>query len=180
MKTGIRVMDAMTKGLISIKPEATVAACAKKMISKGVGGILVLENRDLKGIVTEKDMVEKIVAKGKDPRRSLVKEVMSRKIVSISPEEDLYEAMITMRDEEVRRLPVLHNKNPVGLLTAKDILRIEPSLFDLMVEKIRIKEAGDKPITMLGKCESCGAEKQLFNRDNSMLCEVCRGLQHRK
>ena len=176
MKTGVRVMDAMTKGLISIKPEATVAACAKKMISKGVGGILVLENRDLKGIVTEKDMVEKIVAKGKDPRRVLAKEIMSRKIVSIAPEEDLYEAMITMRDEEVRRLPVLHNKKPVGLLTAKDILRIEPSLFDLMVEKMNIREADDKPITMLGKCESCGMEKQLFNRNNSMLCEVCREL----
>lgn len=169
-------MDAMTKGLISIKPEATIAACAKKMISKGVGGILVLENNELKGIVTEKDMVEKIVAKGKDPRKSSVKEIMSRKIVSISPEEDLYEAMITMRDEEVRRLPVLNNKKPIGLLTAKDILRIEPSLFDLIVEKMSIKEAGDKPITMLGKCESCGAEKPLFNRNNSMLCEVCREL----
>lgn len=99
---------------------------------------------------------------------------MSPKIISIDPDEDIYEAMQVMRDEEVRRLPVVHKGKPVGLLTEKDILRIEPSLFDLVIERMKIREADDKPLSMKGKCESCGSEKYLTNRNDRMLCDVCR------
>ncbi len=176
MKTGVRVMDAMTKGLIDIKSGASIAECATKMIKKGVGGVLVVDAGVLKGMITEKDLVEKVVARGTNPMNVKVKEVMSKRIVSITPDADIYDALIKMRDEEVRRLPVIHKNKPVGLLTAKDILKIEPSLFDIIAEKMKIREARGKPLAIQGKCESCGAEKRLLNRDSRMLCDICREL----
>lgn len=176
MKTGVSVMDAMTKGLISVTPVTTVKDCAKKMLKEGVGGILVMENAALIGMVTEKDLVEKIVARGADPGKIKVAQIMSRRIVSIAPHEDIYEALITMRDEEVRRLPVVHEKKPVGILTEKDILKIEPSLFDIIAERMKLREEREKPLSLKGKCESCGMEKRLKERGGRLLCELCRRL----
>jgi signal-transduction protein with cAMP-binding, CBS, and nucleotidyltransferase domain len=67
-------------------------------------------------------------------------------MVIISPEKDIYDAIIKMRDKDVRRLPVIHDGELIGLLTEKDILKIEPSLFDLLVERYEIREEDKKPI----------------------------------
>ena len=61
---------------------------------------------------------------------------MTTKLVTIEPKADIFDAMMLMRDAEVRHLPVVENKKILGFLTMKDILKIEPQLFDLIVEKI--------------------------------------------
>jgi len=71
---------------------------------------------------------------------------MIKKVITITPDVDIYEALLVMRDEDVRMLPVLDGNKLVGLLTVKDILKIEPALFELLAEKLILKEEHNKPI----------------------------------
>lgn len=142
MKTGYAVFDMMTNNPISSTSDTTVMQCAIKMKEKGVGSVLVIDGKELKGIVTEKDMVNSVIAENRNVTTTKISEIMTPRedMVSIEPNKDIYDAMITMKDNNVRRLPVIENDKLVGLLTLNDILKIEPDLFDLYVEKLDIKE----------------------------------------
>lgn len=181
MKTGVKVLDAMTKEPVVVDPEITLEKCAKLMLKHGVGGVVVKDGSILQGIVTEKDFVEKVVAKGLNPKKSRVKDVMKKRVVSIEPDKDIHDAIIKMRDSDVRRLPVVHDGMLVGLLTEKDILKIEPSLFELLVEKFRLREEAGKPVFLkglkTGSCESCGSFGKLRRKGDRLICEGCSGLE---
>ena len=177
MKTGIKVIDAMTKSPIFIDPDSTIKKCAEKMLKEDVGGIIVKKDNKLYVIVTEKDMVEKAIVKNLNTNKSKVKEIMVKKMITIEPNEDIYDAMVKMQEEDVRRLPVIHKKELIGLLTEKDILKIEPQLFDLLVEKIRIREPSKLRAIkkyVEGECENCGNYAQLFNINDQLVCEECK------
>lgn len=178
MRTGIKVMDSMTKGLIVTKSSDSIRTCAKKMLKNGVGGLVIKDDGELLGMVTEKDIVEKIVAKNLDAEKTTVKDIMTKKLVTIDPSADLYDAFIKMRDEGIRRLPVVKNGEVVGLLTQKDILKIQPALFDLIVQKFRLREESGKPISqkpyMEGECENCGNFAQLYFINDQWVCEECK------
>jgi signal-transduction protein with cAMP-binding, CBS, and nucleotidyltransferase domain len=144
MKTGIKVMDAMTKSPVIVKPEEKLIDCAKKMIEADVGSLIIEDSGKLVGILTEKDFVTKVVAKNIDVVKTPVKEVMSTKLIQIPPELDLYDAILFMSREDVRRLPVTKNGKLLGLLTYKDILKIQPDLYDIFIENFKIREEETK------------------------------------
>jgi len=145
METGVKVIDAMTKSPIVVGPKETLVACAQKMLDEGVGSLLVKEGEKLLGILTEKDFVDKVIAKKLDPSNTKVEKVMTKnEMITISPKEDLYYAMVLMSRENRRRLPVLDQGKVMGLLTYKDILKIQPDLYDLFVEKFKME--GEKEL----------------------------------
>ena len=180
MRTGVKVIDAMTRTPISIAPDKSIEECAKLMLKKSVGGLMVVDSGKIKGIITEKDLVERLVAKNLNPKTTKVFEIMSKRIIGIKPDLDIYDALIEMRDNDVRRLPVIHDNKLVGLLTEKDVLKIQPNLFDLIVEKMEVAEETGKPIfnktLKLGKCEECGYEARLFDVNGRRLCNICKSL----
>lgn len=178
MKTGIKVIDAMTKNPITIEKTATIKEAALKMLKNNVGSLIIKENDKLLGIITEKDMIDKVLAKNLDAEKTIVKGIMSQEIKTILPQMDLYDAITKMRDEDVRRLPVIENDEVIGLLTEKDVLKIEPSLFDVLVEKFRIREEKTKLIGKYqeGECESCGNYSSLYEVNDQLICEECRDL----
>ncbi len=178
MKTGVKVMDAMTREPVTISPNSTIKEAAKKMIEKGVGGILVSENQEPKGILTEKDIVKNVVATSLDPSKIIVRDIMSKILVTISPDNDIYDALILMGEKDLRRLPVVNDNKVIGLLTFKDVIRIQPQLFDVIAEKFRIKDEENKlsfteKINLEGYCERCNSYESLMNRSGSYLCEDC-------
>ncbi len=140
MKTGVRVADAMTKIPIRVTPEENLLNCAQKMIEGEVGSLIVEEEGVLLGIITEKDFVNKAVANNLDMKKSKAKDIMSTKMLKISPDLDLYDAIYFMSRENVRRLPVTEGDKLIGLLTYKDVLKIQPDLYDIFMEKFRLKE----------------------------------------
>ena len=141
MRTNIKVMDAMTKRPIVVSPNNTVIECTRLMLDKHVGSLLVKEDEKLLGFLTERDLV-KMISLGIDPRTTEVKRIMTTRIVTITPEKDIYEAIILMNKENLRRLPVILNDRIIGLITLRDILTIQPTLFDLMLDKISIQDRG--------------------------------------
>ena len=146
MKTGYKVYDVMTTNPVMIKETKTVKEAAKKMRDESVGSLLVHDdNHDFKGVLTEKDLVVKLIAMGENPDKVKVGEKMtSEDIVTVSPETDIYDALVYMKNSEVRRLPVMKNGELEGIITLKDILAIEPGLFDLVAENIRLRESERK------------------------------------
>jgi CBS domain-containing protein len=144
METGVKVIDAMTKAPIVVDPKESIIVCAKLMLEKGVGSLLVKKNDVLLGILTEKDLVDKIIAKKIDPSNTFVEKIMTKtEMVTISPNEDLHYAMLLMSRENKRRLPVVDNGKIMGLLTYKDVLKIQPDLYDLFVEKFKMEKSKD-------------------------------------
>jgi signal-transduction protein with cAMP-binding, CBS, and nucleotidyltransferase domain len=176
MKSGYKVADSMTINPVSVNADLTLLECAKIMSEKHVGTVVVKEWNYL-GILTEQDIVRKAVAKGVNVNEK-VKDFMETKLITISPHADIYDALIKMRDNNIRHLPVVENNEMVGLLTIKDILKIEPQLFDLIVEKFELREESRKPINRIipteGICQECGEYSEKINETNGItLCENC-------
>ena len=139
MKTGIKIIDAMTNRPRSIGPDETITNCTKLMMDKNIGSLLVKEEEKLLGFLTERDLV-KMIALGINPSTTKVKRVMTTRIVTIAPEKDIYDAIILMNKENLRRLPVILNDKVIGLITLRDILTIQPTLFELIMDMVDIKK----------------------------------------
>ncbi|MFH1649533.1 MAG: CBS domain-containing protein [Candidatus Woesearchaeota archaeon] len=145
-KTGINVLDAMTTKPITVDFEETMINAVKSMSQHRVGSLLVMQDKEIKGIVTERDLVHKL-AKGlslSDPVNRYM--TPKKNMITITPEKDIYDAMLVMTENSVRHLPVLEGKKVVGFITTKDILKIEPQLFELLAEKYELREAERKPL----------------------------------
>lgn len=178
MKTGIKVIEAMTQHPVTIAPNATLKRAANIMAEMHVGSLLVEENKKIVGILSEQDIVRKAVAKG-NIEKYLVKNIMEENLITIPPEKDIFEAIKIMRDFNIRHLPVMQDGKFYGLITAKDILKIEPDLFELLIEKIELREEKRKPIYHIsereGICELCGEySEELMPCDGSLMCSRCR------
>ena len=144
--TGFKVADAMTHSPVVIDPRSSLRDAAKLMAKEHVGALLVKDGQEVIGILTEQDMVRKGIAKEGNPAARKVREIMAQSLYTISHEEDIFEALRVMRDYNIRHLPVLHNNKFVGLVTLKDILKLEPDLYEILVEKIELREQERKLI----------------------------------
>ncbi|MBW2980837.1 CBS domain-containing protein [Candidatus Woesearchaeota archaeon] len=177
MKTGYKVLDAMTTKPVTALPDTMLQECAKIMAKEHVGALIIRKDGILLGVITEQDVVRKLVAEGINPVNEKVEDYMEKNIETIGPEVDIYEALIKMRDLNIRHLPVVDSGEMVGLLTLKDILKIEPQLFDFLVERFVIKEETRKPIHEVAKegiCQGCGTfSEELIEVSDTLLCKVC-------
>ncbi|MFH1073171.1 MAG: CBS domain-containing protein [Nanoarchaeota archaeon] len=180
MKTGFTVHDGMTTKPVTATEDTSVRDCAKLMEKHNIGSILVSAGNKIKGIVTEEDIVRKAVISDLDVKKTPVSRVMTTKLVTISPEKDIYDALIMMRDNDIRHLPVIDStKKLIGFITLKDILKIEPQLFDIIVEKIELREETKKPVyervAHQGICEICGeVSEEISEKQGSLVCPDCR------
>lgn len=175
-KTGISVHDAMTKKPVTAPSEYTIQQCARRMLKEEVGSIVIEDRGILVGIISEKDIVERVVAKGMDPNKVKAKKVMSKNLVTITPDMDIYDAILLMSNEEVRKLPVVDGKKLVGYLTTKDIIKIEPALFDIFYGKMEeLREEEKKPLKYTyGTCDKCGSEGPVQKVKSGLyLCMAC-------
>ena len=182
MKTGYKIYDCMTTKPISVSSEATLEECAKVMSQNHVGALVIKDNHESKGLITEQDIVRNVIAKGINPLTKKVKDFMETKLITISSNEDIYNALIKMRDSNIRHLPVVDKEKMVGLLTLKDILKIEPQLFELVVEKFELREETRKPIDRIisseAICQGCGAYAEDIQKvKGALLCEKCAAEQ---
>ena len=116
------VKDLMTKKVLTVDTQKTVFEAAQLMGQKEVGDVIVLDTEMPIGIVTERDIVRRVVAK-KKPGTTKVSEVMSTPLITISPDASIKEAARTMVNHRIRRLPVLKEHKLVGILVVSDFAR---------------------------------------------------------
>jgi CBS domain-containing protein len=119
---GTKVRDVMSSRPRCVSPDTTVTEAAELMESEDVGSLPVLDGDELAGMITDRDIVLRAVARGKDPRGMPVREVSTREVVTVRGDEDLSEALKLMASHQVRRLPVVDDSNRlVGVLAQADV-----------------------------------------------------------
>lgn len=113
------VRDVMTENPQTVEPGDSIEEAAKKMKSGGFGALLVVDGDDLKGIVTDRDIVVNAIAEGNTDAK--VEDVCSSDTTTIEPDADLGDAIKQMREADVRRLPVVEDGNPIGIVSLGDL-----------------------------------------------------------
>ena len=182
MKIGVKVGDIMTRDFVSAKPDIFILDAVRLMVKKRVGSLILQQDGILKGILTEKDIMWALSKKStEDLEKVRALDICSKKLVTIKPSADIYDAMRLMRKKKYRRLPVTVKKRVIGYLTHKDILRIQPELFEIAKENYTIKEQSEKlkrkqagESFKEGPCEECANYDILYNQDGRLICESCR------
>lgn len=120
MRTKVR--EVMTDRPRGISLETPLSQAAELMESEDVGALPVLEGEQLAGMVTDRDIVIRAVAKGKDPRGMPVREIATKDVIAVRPDDDLSEALKLMARYQVRRLPVVDDDNRlIGVLAQADV-----------------------------------------------------------
>jgi signal-transduction protein with cAMP-binding, CBS, and nucleotidyltransferase domain len=167
----------MTRSPRTGEPGMSVKDAATRMRDYKVGSLVIIEEGRPIGIITERDMVYKVVAQNRQGSLLRVDEVMSAPVVTTTAETDLQKAARTMADLHLRRLPVVEGERLVGMLTENDILRLSPSLIEITREWESIALRGSKvagETTSEGYCEACGAfSDELRELDGDLLCPEC-------
>jgi CBS domain-containing protein len=121
---GQRIREIMTSNPSTIEPDKPVAEAARIMKQEDAGVVPVTENGRLTGMVTDRDIAIRVVAEGKDPQSTSVREVASTDLVTIDPQQDLDEALRLMAKHKVRRLPVVEEDGRlVGVVAQADVAR---------------------------------------------------------
>lgn len=133
MITTYRVSELMKKKPVVVSPNTSMQKVAE--IFTKVGSVLVCENEKLLGIITKEDLIEKVVAKKKNPEKVYVKDVMVKDVLTIEPEADIYYALLKLNKNNVRHLPVMKHGKVIGVISLKDIMDIGPELFELIAAK---------------------------------------------
>ena len=172
IKIGIKVGDIMSRNFVSSKPDISVLSAIKLMVKKRVGSLILQEEGILRGILTEKDIMWAL-SKRNDLSEIKAKDICTKKITTIRPSADIYDAVKIMKKNKFRRLPVVVKKKIIGYLTLKDILRIQPELFEIARHGYEIREIGN--LVKEGICEECERFDILYNKDGRMVCENCEG-----
>ncbi|SMH71116.1 putative signal-transduction protein with CBS domains [Candidatus Nitrosotalea okcheonensis] len=117
------VRNVMKFNVVSINSSSTVSDAAKMMKDASIGCVIITENNTAVGILTERDLVRKIIALQK-PLSTSVKDIMSTPLVMIDPDESLWELAEMMKQKQIHKVPVVENGKLVGIVTATDLTRI--------------------------------------------------------
>jgi CBS domain-containing protein len=115
------VRDAMTQNPRSLSPSDTVADAARALKEEDVGSVPIVEGERLVGILTDRDIVTRVVAEGRDPSSTSVRDVASSELVTAEATSALDEALRLMAQHQVRRLPVVEQGRLVGILAQADV-----------------------------------------------------------
>jgi CBS domain-containing protein len=140
--TAKSVKDLMTPDPATVPPETTVSEAAERMAREDVGPLPVVENGRLVGIVTDRDLVVRVLAEGRDPISTTVREVASEDLVTASVDDDLVTALELLAKHQVRRVPVVDGDRLVGIVAQADVAReVSPPWVGDVVEDIS-RDAG--------------------------------------
>ena len=123
MKTAKQLLANKPKGVVSIAPDENVLEALKLMADHDIGALVVLEGQKLVGILSERDYARKIVLLGKSSRDTLVREIMTHRVLCVSPSQMVDECMELMTQKRCRHLPVIEDKHVIGILSIGDLVK---------------------------------------------------------
>jgi len=169
------VLELMTKDPVTATPDLPVDQAAAMMRDRGVGSLIVVQGDTPVGIVTERDIVTKVVAENRASSSLRVRDVMSTPVVSVHPHEDVEAAARKMSQRRIRRLPVVQDGKLVGVVTENDLLRMLPDLVEITREWARTGLLDEDAEVAEGHCDGCGVLSPELMRDGQrLLCPDCR------
>jgi CBS domain-containing protein len=118
-----QLLDQKPKGIYSVQPDDPVIAAIRKMAEHHIGALLVMTGDQLVGIVSERDYARKVVLLGRSSTDTRVAEIMTPKVVTVTPKQDAHDCMRLMTDKRIRHLPVMSGERVIGVLSIGDLVR---------------------------------------------------------
>jgi len=175
------VSDIMTRDPIIINPTSNLLDCAKKMVQKKVGCLLLVEKKRLVGFISQRDVLWALIKKSKKDLSTIKAiDISPKKIAKIKPTRTIEEAINKMQKLKFKKLPVIHENNLVGLITVRDILSFNPEFYPELEEFAKIREESHKLKRIKkrdqireGICEECGNYNLLQRFNGMLICETC-------
>ena len=181
LRSRMLVKDVMSSPVVTIHENAPANQVAELMDKHGLGCIIVSsKERKPIGIITERDLVRRVLAKNVIPDSFKAKEVMTSPLITIEPDEKISEAARRMSRLNIRRLGVIYKGQLVGVLSSKDLLSVMPELIEIIQEQAliegenRAQEAEEKLTPLAGYCDRCeGWSDNLKQFNGEFLCDDC-------
>ena len=171
------VREAMSSPVISILEDRDVTEAAKLMRDHSLGAIVVNSPDDQPvGIITERDIVIRVAAEGKSPVGIKIHDVMSSPLRVVKAETKIVDAMRVMDKLNIRRLGITYKDQLVGIISHKDIIRIIPTIIEIMQETEKIgSPINGMTASIVGYCDRCEIySSHLLSIEGEYLCEDCR------
>ena len=181
----VLVSDLMTREPIITQPDTNLLECARKMVKKNTGSLLLVDKNKLVGIISRQDILWALVKQSQTNLENIKAiDISPKKILIIKPSATLDEAIKKMKMTKFERLPVIDNNELVGIITVKDILNFHPEVYPELEEFAQIREesqklkliekAREKEPSKEGICEECGNQDILYKFKGMMVCESCK------
>ena len=173
----ILVKDIMSSPALTIEENETAKAAGEKMKKHRKGCLLVTRNGKPVGIVSDSDLINKVLVKDKLASQVLVKEIMSSPLVTVRPDDNIVDAVNKIKKNNIHRLPVIDKGKIVGIISLSDIARASPEMIELLEYRLKMKETPIeiKEKRMSGICDACGNySEELEYANGQWLCEDCR------
>ena len=123
------------KKFITAAPDATVSQAARLMASRNTGAVLIVENDQLIGIFTERDVVFRVIAPGLDPQQTHLKEVMTANPKTLGPTQSYGHALVIMQENGFRHVPVIENSQAIGIISSRNAM--DPDLEEFVADQRR-------------------------------------------
>ena len=171
------VREAMSSPVISVSENTNITKLAKVMKDQNVGAVMITNKEEQPvGIVTERDIVTRVVAQGRDHGRVVAKSVMSSPLRVVEPEMSLMEAMRLMDKLNIRRLGVMYKNQLIGIISDRNIIRLVPTIVEILKEQQEINNASSvSGPSITGYCDRCESySNNLRVVDGEFHCEDCR------
>jgi len=131
------VKDLMSANVVSIDSEATVKDAASKMAQQEIGSLVVMEQNKPVGIVTERDLLSRVLALGRNAEATRVKMVMSKPLICAGPDMDVTEATRFMVAKGIKKLPITQEGRLIGILTLTDLCAAQPDIYELIEKETK-------------------------------------------
>jgi CBS domain-containing protein len=123
MKKIKEVLDSKGRDVLSIAPDTSIYEAVTLMAERGVGALLVMEGDRLVGLVGERDCAWKVILEDRSPRETDVKQIMTKNILCVEPEQTVEEGMALMTDKRIRHLPVVNGDRVEGIISIGDLVK---------------------------------------------------------
>ena len=180
LRTKMLVKDVMSSPVVTMDENEASNKAAVVMDKNDLGCVIVTNKAGNSiGIITERDLVIRVLAKNLKPDTVKAKEIMTTPLVTIEPDATITEAARRMNRLDIRRLGVIYKGNLVGIISSKDILGVMPELIEIIQERSRIEDANrteeteEAPVS--GYCDRCNIySESLKERNGQNICDECR------
>ena len=124
MVTVKRLLESKTKGFWTVAPDVTAYDALQIMVDRDISALLIVSERNLLGILTERDYARKVVYLGRSSKDTLVSDIMTKSVHCVTPEDTIESCMEIMDDKHIRHLPVLEDGKLTGILSIRDVVKI--------------------------------------------------------
>jgi CBS domain-containing protein len=129
------VKDLMTKEIVSIEYDKTVLDACNKYKECGLGSLVVVNSGIVVGIITERDIIERVIVNKKNPKKTKIEEIMSKNIITIHASAKIEQAAKLMKKHKIKKLPVILNNSFVGIITVTDLANIMPKITKILADE---------------------------------------------